>query len=57
MKEVVAVLGASAYAFLFTYVMLALINFITPVKVSEADEVLGLDESIHGEKAYDEGSL
>nr|NQU92053.1 ammonium transporter [Bacteroidota bacterium] len=57
MKELVAVVGASAYAFLYTYVMLALINFITPVKVSEADEVLGLDESIHGEKAYDEGSL
>lgn len=56
-KQVVAVVVASAYAFIFTYIMLALINFITPVKVSEADEDLGLDASIHGEKAYDEGAL
>lgn len=56
-KEVVAVLGAAAYAFIFTYVMLAIINFITPVKVSESDENVGIDESIHGEKAYDEGAL
>ncbi|MCF8367296.1 MAG: ammonium transporter [Bacteroidales bacterium] len=57
LKEVVAVLGAAAYAFIFTYVMLAIINFITPVKVSESDENIGIDESIHGERAYDEGAL
>jgi len=57
MKETVAVIGASVYAFLFTYGMLILINFITKVKVSEVDEVEGLDASIHGEKAYDEGAL
>jgi len=56
-KEVIAVIGAAAYAFIFTYVMLAIINFITPVKVSESDENLGIDESIHGERAYDEGAL
>ncbi len=56
-KQVVAVLIGAAYAFVFTYLMLALINFITPVKVSEADEELGLDQSLHGEKAYDEGAL
>jgi Amt family ammonium transporter len=52
-----AVIGASLYAFLFTYVMLAVINVVTPVKVSEADEDLGLDASIHGEQAYDAGAL
>jgi len=57
MKETVAVIGASIYAFLFTYGMLYLINFITKVKVSEEDEILGIDASIHGEKAYDEGAL
>lgn len=56
-KEVVAVVGGAAYAFIFTYVMLAIINFITPVKVSESDENIGIDESIHGERAYDEGAL
>ncbi|MDP3462827.1 MAG: ammonium transporter [Bacteroidales bacterium] len=56
-KELLAVAGSAAYAFIFTYVMLALINFITPVKVSESDENEGIDASIHGEKAYDEGAL
>jgi len=57
MKETVSVLGAAAYAFIFTYLMLALINVITPVKVSEAEEKEGIDIAIHGEKAYDEGAL
>lgn len=56
-KEVVAVLIGAAYAFIFTYIMLVLINFITPVKVSEVEENEGLDFSLHGEKAYDEGAL
>lgn len=56
-KQLVAVIGASIYAFVFTYVMLILINMITPVKVSETEEDLGLDESLHGEKAYDTGVL
>ncbi len=57
MKEVVAVAISAAYAFIFTYLMLALINFITPVKVKPEDEDFGLDHSLHGEKAYDEGAL
>jgi len=56
-KEVVAVVIACAYAFIFTYLMLIIINFITPVKVKPEDEMLGLDEALHGEKAYDEGAL
>ncbi len=56
-KELIAVAIASIYGFLFTYIMLVLINFITPVRVSEAHEKAGLDEAIHGEKAYDEGVL
>jgi Amt family ammonium transporter len=55
--QVGAVLAACAYAYLFTYGMLILINKITRVKVSEAEEDKGLDEAIHGEKAYDEGVL
>ncbi|MBN2891754.1 MAG: ammonium transporter [Bacteroidales bacterium] len=57
LKEVAAVAVAAVYAFVFTYLMLALINFITKVKVSEEDEEAGLDQSLHGEKAYDEGAL
>ncbi len=56
-KQVIAVVVASAYAFIFTYIMLALINRVTRVRVSEDEEAQGLDISIHGEKAYDEGAL
>ncbi len=56
-KQVIAVVIASAYAFLFTYVMMILINFITPVRVSEIEEQEGLDAALHGERAYDEGAL
>jgi len=57
LKQIVAVVGASAYAFGFTYLMLIIINLITPVRVSEEEEMAGLDNSLHGEKAYDEGAL
>ncbi len=51
-KQVGATVGAALYAFVFTYAMLGVINQITPVKVSPADEELGLDETLHGERAY-----
>ncbi|PLX22362.1 MAG: ammonium transporter [Ignavibacteria bacterium] len=53
-KEVVAVVGASIYAFVFTYVALKVINMITPVRTSDTEEA-SLDESLHGETAYIEG--
>ncbi len=55
--EVASALGAAVYAFIFTYVMLALINLVTKVRVTEAVEDTGLDQAIHGEMAYDEGVL
>ncbi|RUT79167.1 ammonium transporter [Ancylomarina longa] len=56
-KEIVAVIISAAYAFVFTYLMLTIINYITPVKVKMEDEDKGLDASLHGEQAYDEGAL
>lgn len=55
--QLVAVAGAAVYAFLFTYIMLAIINMVTKVRVPVEHEDLGLDEALHGEKAYDEGVL
>lgn len=52
MKQVVAVLFSSVWAFAFTWGMLWLINKITPVRVDEAQETSGLDASLHGEIAY-----
>jgi Amt family ammonium transporter len=37
-KEVVAVLGVSIYCFVFTYIMLALINLITPVRITREEQ-------------------
>jgi Amt family ammonium transporter len=51
-KEIIAVIGASIYAFVFSYGMLVTIHMITPVKVSEMDEETGMDEALHGEVAY-----
>jgi len=52
LKETVAVIGASLYAFVFSYIMLMVINKITPVTVSQIEEEVGMDESLHGENAY-----
>ncbi|HKX18984.1 MAG TPA: ammonium transporter [bacterium] len=43
---------AAAWAFFFTLAMLWAIEQVTPVKVPEITEVTGLDEGIHGERAY-----
>jgi ammonium transporter, Amt family len=52
LKELAAVAGTALYAFLFTFVMLWLINKVTRVQVTKYVEVLGLDEALHGEHAY-----
>ncbi len=53
-KQVVTVLVVCVYAFVFSYVMLWLINFVTPVKVTKEEEAAGLDSSLHGEMAYEQ---
>ncbi|HYV91064.1 MAG TPA: ammonium transporter [Chitinophagales bacterium] len=56
-KQLIVAVGAAVYAFIFTYIMLAIINVITKVRVPEHVEDMGLDEGIHGEIAYDAGVL
>ena len=50
--QVAAVALAATWAFVFTYVMLFLINKVTSVRVSEKGEEDGLDIAEHGERAY-----
>jgi ammonium transporter, Amt family len=50
--ESVAVLGAAAYAFAFTFVMLKVINVVSAVRVTAEQEEIGLDQTLHGEQAY-----
>jgi hypothetical protein len=51
MKQCAAVAGAAAWAFIFTYAMLWLIDKVTSVRVEHADEEVGLDDVLHGERA------
>jgi Amt family ammonium transporter len=51
-KQLVAVILSSIWAFGFTYGMLWLIDRVTPVKVEQTDEERGLDAALHGETAY-----
>jgi len=52
LMQCAAVLLSSAWAFLFTYGMLWLIDRITPVVVTKETQEVGLDEGLHGEVAY-----
>jgi Amt family ammonium transporter len=53
LMETLSVFITAIYAFCFTYAALWLINKFTPVKVDEKSELEGLDESLHGETAYE----
>ena len=55
----IAVVAAPVYAFCMTFALLKLIGLVSPLRVSERDEALGLDVVSHGEEAYvtGEGAL
>ena len=50
--ELVGVIVAIAWALIVTYALLWVINKITPVRVSDAEEQMGLDNALHEETAY-----
>jgi len=50
--QALAVVIVAAFAFVGSYVLLRLINLVTPLRVSPQDEDAGLDLSQHGEAAY-----
>jgi Amt family ammonium transporter len=52
--QAVAVLAVAAYAAGVTFVLLKIIDATIGIRVSEAEEHAGLDESEHGEMAYRE---
>lgn len=51
-----AMLIAVSYSFVVSFIIFKFINFILPLRVSEQDEDLGLDETQHNEK-YVQGTL
>lgn len=51
LKQIAAIVLASAWGFAFTIFMLKGINYFVPVKVRRIDQQRGLDWSLHGEVA------
>lgn len=52
MKQAILVLGFAAYAFIFSYVSLIVIEKFMAVRTTNAEETQGLDFALHGEEAY-----
>lgn len=50
--QALAVLITAVYAFVTTYVILKVLNFVTTLRVSKKEEEQGLDLAIHGEAGY-----
>lgn len=50
--EAFAIAVVSAFAFFGSYFLLKIIDFIVPLRVTAEEEEIGLDESQHGEEAY-----
>ena len=54
--QVKALLIVVPYSFIMSFLIFKFINFILPLRVSEEEEIMGLDESQHNEK-YTQGTL
>ncbi|MDM5238048.1 ammonia channel protein [Bacillus cereus] len=52
-KQLVAIGTTYAFTIIMTYAIIKAINFFLPVRVDEHEEQMGLDISMHGEKAYE----
>ncbi len=50
--EVFAIIVVAAFSFIGSYLLLRVIGFFTPIRVSAEEEEEGLDQSQHGEEAY-----
>ncbi|PFN28933.1 ammonium transporter [Bacillus cereus] len=52
-KQLLAIGATYAFTIIMTYAIIKAINFFLPVRVDEHEEQMGLDISMHGEKAYE----
>ncbi|WP_409304318.1 ammonium transporter [Peribacillus sp. SCS-155] len=53
-KQLAAILATYIFIAVITYVTAKVIDFFVPIRVNEDEESLGLDITLHGEKAYHE---
>jgi ammonium transporter, Amt family len=51
-RQILAVLACASTAAVGTFIILKLVALVTPLRVSDEDEIKGLDVAIHGETAY-----
>ena len=49
-SQLIATVATWAYAFIVTWILFKLVDVVMKVRVSEADEAIGLDASQHGEQ-------
>jgi Amt family ammonium transporter len=52
LKQLAAVGAVGVYAFVASFILIKIVNAITPVRASEEEEAIGLDLSLHGEAGY-----
>ena len=55
--QTVAVAAVVAYSFIVTYILAKILDKVMGLRISEEDEVAGLDLSIHAETAYENSSF
>lgn len=53
-KQLVAIIATYIFVAVLTFVIAKLVGFVTSLRVNEEDETMGLDLTLHGEKAYHE---
>lgn len=56
-KQVVAIVATYIFVAAITYAIAKVINLFIPIRVDEEQESLGLDITLHGEKAYHESNF
>jgi Amt family ammonium transporter len=55
-EQIGALIVVGVFTIVVTYVLVKLVSVVCPIRVSEEEEITGLDQSSHGERAYDMAS-
>lgn len=56
-KQLISIVATYAFAGIGTFIILKVVGLFTQLRVTEEEEVTGLDLSLHGEEAYRDGAL
>jgi len=52
--QIISIVGTAGYTAIATFIVIHITRFITGgLRVDEENEILGLDNSIHGERAFE----